>query len=356
MGTAIFVLCAAYMVWLTVGYPQVIRRMAAGKTLPGDSPLPDITVVVPAYNEERNIAAKMDDLEKQDYPVDRRTILVVNNGSTDRTAEIAEMCHAIVLDSPRGKIAAINTACAQCETDVIVVTDADTTLERDALRRLVQPLADPGIAAVGGWAAIDGDPTWWLPSKLAYHRLDWELRTAEGLVDTAISLDGKLMAWRLSDIAGLPKQSTVDDLVLPLLLRQMGLRAVIARDAIVHERGASTWRGELTQIRRRAAISIPPVFQYTGPMLFKNGGWYGRLIFPTRRLFAIFVPFMLLYCWGYVLVLSWPLWLLCTGAGVGLILWTRAYFPLLQQLGILLAWTDVMRGKVQPAATWETGP
>lgn len=352
----LFALCATYIVWLAVGYPRVIRTLAAGKILPAGGALPAITIVVPAYNEERNIAAKMDDLEKQEYPPELRTIVVVDNGSTDRTAEIAEMCNAIVLNAPRGKISAINTACAQCDTDIIVVTDADTTLAPDAIRHLVGPLSDAAIAAVGGWVEVHGDPTWWSPSKLSYHQLDWELRTAEGLVDTAISLDGKLMAWRLSDLAGLPKRATVDDLLIPLLLRKQGLRSVIAREAVVHEQGASTWQGELRQIRRRAAISLPPIGQHMGLMFDAQAGWYGRLIFPSRRFMAVFMPFMLLYCWGYVLALSPPLWLLCTAAGIALIVWKRLYFPLLQQLGIVLAWSDFLRDNVAPGATWETGP
>lgn len=352
IGGTIFVLCAAYLAWLMVLYPRVIRAQAVGRTLPVLADLPDITVIVPAYNEERNIAAKMDDLNKQDYPRDKMIVFVVDNGSTDRTAEIAEMCEAIVLEAPRGKIAAINTGCAQSEADVVVVTDADTTLAPDAIRLLVQPLADPLIAAVGGRVAVESTPTWWSDSKRAYHELDWELRVAEGLVDTPVSLDGKLMAWRLSALAGLPKKAAVDDLVLPLILRGMGYRSVIAPDAIVHEPGEVTWQGEIRQIRRRAAISMPPIGQYMGLMFKPNAGWHGHVIFPTRRVFAIFAPFMLLYCWLFVLAVSWPVWIAGTAVGIGVIVRKRMYFPLLQQAGILLAWTDFLRGQVAPAAAW----
>ena len=349
----LFFLCAAYVVWLGAVYPRIITHLAQGKTLPDGAALPPITVIVPAYNEEDHIVAKMQDLARQDYPPELVTIFVVDNGSTDRTAELADECHAIVLDSPRGKISAINTACAQCENNVVVVTDADTTLEPDALRHLVQPLADPVIGAVGGRVAVEDGDGWWSESKVRYHELDWDLRTAEGLVDTAISLDGKLMAWKLSVFAGFPKKAAVDDLLLSLKLRAMDFRAVIQPLAIVHEPGERTWRGELRQIRRRAAISMPPIFEEAGLMFYRRAGWYGRLILPTRRVFAIFLPFMLLYCWVYVLVWSWPVWLLCTIAGVGAIVWKRVYFPLLQQLGIMLAWVDFMRGNVAPAAAWE---
>ena len=132
----------------------------------------------------------------------------------------------------------------------------------------------------------------------------------------------------------------------------MGFRSVIAARAVVHETGETTWRGELRQIRRRAAISLPPITDYAGLMFARGAGWHGRMIFPTRRVFAIFAPFMLLYCWLYVLAVSWPVWMLGTVLGAGLIVRKRIYFPLLQQLGIMLAWSDFMRGRVAPAAAW----
>lgn len=353
IGAILFGLCVVYVLWLGIGYPRVIRALARGKELAEGGTLPPITVVVPAFNEERNIVAKVEDVFRQKYPIDDLTLFVVDNGSTDHTAEYAERAGAIVLHAPRGKISAINMACAQSESNIIVVTDADTTLEPGALQHLARAFTDETIGAVGGWAEVSGGPQWWVPSKVAYHRMDWELRTAEGLVDSCISLDGKLMAWNLAVLAGLPGKAEVDDLVLVLELRKLGYRSVIERRAVVREQGADTWQVELEQIRRRAAISLPPIGRYMGLMFERAPGLYGRLIFPTRRFLAIFMPFMLLYAWLYVLALDWRVWAACTAAGVAGIVWKRAYFPLLQQVGILLAWVDFMTGRVAPAAAWE---
>ena len=97
---------------------------------------------------------------------------------------------------------------------------------------------------------------------------------------------------------------------------------------------------------------MPPIGEYMDLMFKRRAGWHGRMIFPTRRVFAIFSPFMLLYCWLYVLVVAWPVWIVATLAGVALIVYKRMYFPLLQQAGILLAWIDFMRGNIAPAAAW----
>lgn len=352
IAAAIFVLCAAYIVWLGAVYPRIIRRMADGKAIAELDDLPDMTVIVPAYNEERNIVSKIEDVRAQEYPPDRLTLLVVDNGSTDHTVEYARRAGATVITAPRGKINAINTACAQTASDLVVVTDADTTLAPGALQHLARAFGDPAVRAVGGWADVSGETGWWVSSKVAYHQMDWELRTAEGLVDTCISLDGKLMAWDLSVLPGLPRKATVDDLVLALEMKKLGYRAIIEPRAVVYEQGAASWRGELDQIRRRTAISLPPIGQYMGLMFERNSGVYGHLIFPTRRFLAVFMPMMLGYCWLWVLAFDWRVWLAATVLGGIAIVWKRAYFPLLQQLGILLGWLDFVTGRVAPAAAW----
>lgn len=87
---------------------------------------PFCSVVIPAFNEERDIEASLSSLVNQSYPRDRYEIIVVDNGSTDRTKEIALAYVDIIINKPDGNVGAVrNTGIASASGEVIICTDAD---------------------------------------------------------------------------------------------------------------------------------------------------------------------------------------------------------------------------------------
>jgi glycosyltransferase involved in cell wall biosynthesis len=115
--------------------------------------LPDVSIVVPVLDGERTLEACLRSLLALDYPEDRREILVVDNGSRDRTPSILAR-HAgrirLLAEARRGPASARNRGLAEARGEVVAFTDADCVVDAGWLRRLVVPLEDRGVAIAGG--------------------------------------------------------------------------------------------------------------------------------------------------------------------------------------------------------------
>ncbi|RJP17432.1 MAG: glycosyltransferase [Candidatus Abyssobacteria bacterium SURF_5] len=353
VATVIFFLFLFYIGFLFFGYRFLMRYLVRNRKIQRVQQEPPVTIVVPAFNEERNIARKIKDLRALVYPSEKLQIIIVDNASTDRTHSIASTYPVEVFQSPRGKVNAINTGIRQAASDIVVVTDADTLLKPDAIKSLVTCFSHDLIGAVGGKAIVEDTRSFFGRSKMKYHAADWELRTLEGRLDSCISLDGKLMAFRKGVLPALPPDVVVDDLEITFRLRSQGFRSVIDDQSIVYETGPQTLRAEIRQIRRRVALTIPVLFNYIHMLFNPRYGGFGLLIFPIRRMFAVFSPLIFLYVVSFVF---WWDWKLAVAGGIislPAIILTGQYFPLIQQMGIVLGWYDVLTARVRASAQWE---
>lgn len=133
------------------------RRPVAKRDL-----LPTVTIVVSAYNEERHIAAKIDNCLRLDYPPERLEILVVSDASTDGTeAHVRSVAdprlRLVVLPARSGKAAAQNEGVRQARHDVVFFTDATTMHPPETLRNLLRSLADPSVGCVTGRPVFRAD-------------------------------------------------------------------------------------------------------------------------------------------------------------------------------------------------------
>ncbi len=138
--------------WIYFSVLFLVLYLNSGKRIkrtPSPRNFPSVTVVVPAHNEEEHIAETVENLKRMEYP-GRLEILVVDDGSTDRTCELAKKAGARVLrlEKNRGKAAALNYALRNCSSELFAVVDADTYPKRDALLKTVGFFSEPGVAAV----------------------------------------------------------------------------------------------------------------------------------------------------------------------------------------------------------------
>jgi glycosyltransferase involved in cell wall biosynthesis len=137
---------------------------------------PAVTVVVPVYNEERLLAGCLAALQQQDY-AGPYEIVVADNGSTDRSAEIARGMGVRVVSEPhKGVVHALRTGFAAAAGEILAATDADTRVPRDWLSRLVADLtAHPGVAAAGGIYTFYDSPLWLRWASLLVNQLSRQL-------------------------------------------------------------------------------------------------------------------------------------------------------------------------------------
>jgi cellulose synthase/poly-beta-1,6-N-acetylglucosamine synthase-like glycosyltransferase len=258
-------LAAAAVLWASVfGYIALLLAMAirsrtarspgatAGRTA---GELPAIAVVVPVRNEETLIAAKLADLRRTDYPANRMVTIVVDGGSTDRTAALVEAERArgaavelVRVEGARGKAEQLNAIFDRLHPDAVIVTDVDAALDPGCIRALIDALrADPRTAIVGArirpaTSLLEERIHWWLLSSL------WWL---EGEALGAGAVSGVCYAIRPSAFVPLPADCTAEDIRLALDVCARGSSVRLCRTALATELRVPQTVREFLLFRRR---------------------------------------------------------------------------------------------------------
>ena len=301
-ATSLFWVCIALVLYAYAGYPLLVAGLAR---IRGNAPrvgddCPPITVVVAAHDEERAIGARVRNLLAQDYPAANLKVLVVSDGSLDRTAAEA------AVDDPRvtvtalpgnvGKAMAINAALAQVDTPLVAFADARQQFAPDALRQLVAPFADPAVGSVSGELVIrpaDGDP---LGHGVGlYWRMEKALRANEARLGWLHGATGAIHAMRRDLFRPLPPGTVLDDMWMPLQARLAGHRVWMARDAIAIDRASQDSAEEFRRKLRTLAgnwqlLARLPVLAHPlrNPVFF---AWFShkflRLLVPWALLLAL---------------------------------------------------------------------
>jgi cellulose synthase/poly-beta-1,6-N-acetylglucosamine synthase-like glycosyltransferase len=264
----LFWLCAAPIVYTHLGYPLVLwlltrlradRRLhdlpvaappgAVQPALAGSRPVPAVSLVIPAYDEEQVIAAKVAGASALDYPRDLLQVIVASDGSSDATVERARAAGAdLVLDLPAGgKVAALNAAAAEATGELLAFSDANSTWAPDALRSLVMPFADPTVGYVCGQVRFVGPDGGNLEG--AYWRYEMAVREMESALGGVTAGNGAIYAVRRDAYLPLPPSGS-HDLSFPFLLAKRGLRSLYAPAARAEEKMVPTLEGEFARKRR----------------------------------------------------------------------------------------------------------
>jgi glycosyltransferase involved in cell wall biosynthesis len=237
----IFLGCAGLISFTYVGAPILILLRAALRPRPVREAAiePTVSVVIAARNEAASIGPRLANLAALDYPADLLEVIVASDGSDDDTVAIARTASArrvTVLDLERvGKADALNAAVACATGDVIVFTDANTTLAPDALRAIVRPLADPAVGGVAGNQVYTRDETTMANSgERSYWDFDRLIKRAESKGGSTVSATGAIYAMRRSLVPVIIAGVT-DDFYTSTAVIDQGHRLVFAADAIAFE-------------------------------------------------------------------------------------------------------------------------
>lgn len=236
-----------------LGYPLlliILARLARPRLTPPAAEPPALSVIVPCYNEAAHIAAKVADLRAAAYPKDRVEIIVVSDGSDDGTAEAAAELGVRVLSWPerRGKPAALNAGAAAAAGDILVFSDANARVDRNALARLAAPFADAAVGAVCGEQVIPAGSA----GEKFYWRYEAFLKRCEAAVGSPVGADGSLFALRRALYRRVPEGRVImDDFFLSLSPVAAGYRLAYAPEALAYEDALPSSRAEF---RRKIRI------------------------------------------------------------------------------------------------------
>ena len=247
---------AAALLHTYVGFPLLVgaRARLAARPYRAAPVTPSITVVMAARNEAHGIGAKLDALLACDYPPDCRQIVVASDGSTDGTDEIVagRHQHGVELVSLRrvGKAAALNAAVARATGDIVVFTDANSLFERNALRALVAPFADPEVGGVAGdQRYLPADATTGLDAvssnggERRYWDFDRAMKRAESRAGNVISGTGAIYAVRRHLVEPVAEGVT-DDFATSTAVVVQHQRLVFRDDAVAWEPVAASTGAE----------------------------------------------------------------------------------------------------------------
>lgn len=338
----VFWAAVAAVGYVYLGYPLLLRvwaRMRPQPIVPSgdDDSLPAVSIVIAARNEAGRLPARLDNLLSLDYPVDKRQVVVVCDGCTDRTREVlAPYRNAVdVIDlPPRGKAAALNAGVALARHPIVVFADARQVFAPDAIRQLVAPFADRSVGGVTGELLLDAESALFSNRRAAadrrrghhgqlravglerrihpdrrqavlstiadgvgmYWRYEKQLRRMESRIASTLGATGAIYAIRRVLWRPLPADTILDDVLTPMRVVMDGYRVVFHEAARAFDRAAEdadaearrkvrTLAGNYQILRLEPRLLLPwrnPVwFQYVSHKI-------GRLAVPYALLAAFF--------------------------------------------------------------------
>ena len=281
----IFWICLALVIYTYVGYGVLlyflvrIKRLFAGQSVQSavdEENLPEVTFLVCAYNEQDTVEMKIKNSRDLDYPKDKLHLVWVTDGSNDKTNELlAQYDDVEVMFEPqrRGKTAALNRGLALVKTSIVIMTDANTFVNKGAVREVVRLMSDPKVGCVAGEKrvlaktegeiAAEGEGLYW-KYESALKRLDSELYSAMGAA-------GEFCAVRKELCKPMPNNTLLDDFIMSMLIVKQGYRIAYTSDAYAMEFGSASLEEEAKRKRRIAAGGLQSIWWLKDMMLpWKN--------------------------------------------------------------------------------------
>jgi cellulose synthase/poly-beta-1,6-N-acetylglucosamine synthase-like glycosyltransferase len=289
---ALFLASALAVAYVLAGYPLLLAGLARFREKPirRREHIAPVTVIIPVRNGERWLARKLESVLAQDYPADARDVLVVSDGSTDATEQIAASYASQgvrVIHVPfGGKPAALNAAVQQASGELLFFTDVRQVLRPDCLRRLVAAMADPTVGVVSGDLRIARGASEEEANTGLYWRYENWIRGSLSRVDSMLGATGPVYLARRSLYVPIPSDSLLDDVFMPLSVHLQGYRLVIEPTAVAIDEPTDLATEFRRKVRTQAGIiqllgTFPGLFSARNRMRFHFVSLkIGRLMLP----------------------------------------------------------------------------
>lgn len=299
----LFWLAAGTILYTFLGYPLLIGLLTrcVHRPIQKAAIRPEVTLLIPAYNEAPVIARKIENSLALDYPPERLEIVVVTDGSDDGTVNIvggyAERgVRQYHQPQRQGKMAAVNRVMPFVSGEIVVFSDANAMIERGTLRALVRNFADPAVGGVAGEKRVLGG------GEGLYWRYESLLKSCDSALSSVMGAAGELFAIRRHLFEPPPLDTLLDDFVISLRLVEAGWRVVYEPEAFVTEKPSPRLAGEWQRRARNAAGGFQAMCRLPG-LLDPAKGWVAWQYFSHRVLRWAATPFLLPVAYGLNLFL-----------------------------------------------------
>jgi biofilm PGA synthesis N-glycosyltransferase PgaC len=329
------------------GYPVLIFLLAKiiHKPEAHHAYEPSVTLLIAAYNEETVIEEKIKNSLAIDYPNDLLQILVVTDGSADKTPEIAKRYTPYgieILHEPkrRGKMAAINRALPNARGEIVVFSDANNYYQSDTLLKLTQPFGNPEVGAATGAKVIGQGDASLGASEGLYWKYESFIKKQESRVGSCTSAAGEVLAIRKNLYSPPPDNVINDDFYIAMQIVRKGYRLIYVPDAKSTERVSPSAQDEIGRRTRINAGRFQAISMAKQILPFKSPILVWQVL--SHKFLRPIVPFCMIVaaCFNLLAVLFPP-----PTKGLGIL--SKPYsviFLALQILFYTLAWVGRKAG------------
>ncbi|HXM49621.1 MAG TPA: glycosyltransferase [Pyrinomonadaceae bacterium] len=282
----------------TLAFAQWVRSRRRERQHSGEQYEPFVSIIVPAFNEERVIEATIRSLLNSDY--DNFEIIVVDDGSLDRTSEVvrehfSEQPLVKLFTEPNaGKASALNLGLRHAKGDVIVALDADTQFPGNTIRVLARRFVDPQIGAVAGNAKVGNRinivTRWQALEYITSQNMD---RRAFASMNCITVVPGSVGAWRrelIERCGGFSAETLAEDQDLTLLIRKLGYKIGYEENAIGWTEAPHSLRMLARQRFRWAYGTLQCVWKHRDALFRPRYGALGFVALPNVWIFQILFP------------------------------------------------------------------
>ncbi len=311
IAKTIFWVSAFLIFYVYAGYPMLVFLLSRlfSRPVRKSNYTPKVSVIIAAYNEERDLAAKLDNMLSLDYPPEKLEIIVASDCSTDRTDDIARGYaeKGIILhrqEERLGKTYAQQQAVKVSSGEILVFSDATTMYEPDALRNIVRSFADSDVGCVAGHLVyVDRSSTVVGQGCRSYWNYEKFLKRSESRLGSLIGVSGCLYAVRRSCQARLANQM-IDDFVIATEIHLQGLRTVYEEEAISIEDTNNRSRDEFRMRVRVIAQTLRALYRYREVLSIPKHGMFAFQMLSHKVLRYVMPVFLLSLLVGNFLILE----------------------------------------------------
>jgi biofilm PGA synthesis N-glycosyltransferase PgaC len=261
-----------------------------------------ISLIIPTYNEEATLSAKLENVLEQNFPKDKIELIIIDSGSMDTTVDIIRnfikknpnMKIVFLQEKERlGKSHAVNIAYSQASGEIKIISDADALLEKSAIAKIVGNFSDSTVgAACGRQVLLNANQSSSTELEKSYRGFYEILRQGESILDSTPIFHGELSAYRGKLIELLPEGKSADDSRLANIIRRKGYRAVYDSSAVFYEYAPPNPNSRSVQKVRRGQGLIRVFWDFKGCLFRKRYGAYGLLILPAEFFMHCLFPTM----------------------------------------------------------------
>lgn len=285
-----------FILYTYLGYPLylwMLTKVARKNTAKAEN-FPTVSVVVAAHNEERNIAARLDNLILQDYPADKYEIIIVSDGSTDGTSQVVQSYQSvgvrlIELSESHGKAVALNFGVAAATGKIIVFTDSRQQFKPGTVRELAANFSDSTVGCVSGELIFIEDVESQIRVEMgAYWKYEKMIRRMESSTGSVVGATGAIYAIRRDLYQPLPEGTILDDVLTPMRIIMKGYRTVFDGDAqaldIISKNTQQEWRRKVRTLAgnwQLLSLESKLLLPLRNPLFFR---------FLLHKLFRLLVP------------------------------------------------------------------